>query len=92
MTPAPLPPITDLLCYRIAFSATYYDASAPANGSKWSCVDVKLVEKWLHPVYLPTLKSVPALANMQLFKQNRLSVSEVTKDEWNIICKQLRQK
>jgi len=43
-------------------------------------------------VYLPTLKSVPALANMQLFKQNRLSVSEVTKDEWNIICKQLRQK
>ena len=68
----------------------YYDASAPDDGSKWSCIDVKLVEKWATPVLLPKLKECPAIENMLLFKQSRLSVSAVDESHWNVICTELR--
>ena len=47
-------------------SSKYYDAKAPSDGDKWSCIDVKLVEKWPRPLLLPTLKNDPALSGMQV--------------------------
>ena len=47
-------------------SSKYYDAKATADGDKWSCIDVKLVEKWPRPLLLSTLKNDPALAGMQV--------------------------
>ena len=57
---------------------------------QWSCVEVKLVEKWSKPVLLSTLKACPALAAMTLFRQSRLSVQVVAPEHWTHICDILR--
>ena len=52
---------------------------------KWAAVKVKPTEELPRPVTLKEIKADPALAEMQLVKQSRLSVSEVTKSEWDHI-------
>lgn len=52
---------------------------------KWAAVKVKPVEKLKHPVTLKQVKAEPELAEMELVKQSRLSVSEVRPDEWKKI-------
>jgi len=47
-------------------SSKYYDAKAKADEDKWSCIDVRLIEKWSRPLLLSTLKSDPALTGMQV--------------------------
>ncbi|MCB9983923.1 MAG: EVE domain-containing protein [Rhodospirillales bacterium] len=49
-------------------------------------VDVKPVKPLKNPVTLAQIKADPALQDMALIKQSRLSVSPVTKTEWNHIC------
>jgi predicted RNA-binding protein with PUA-like domain len=39
------------------------------------------------PVTLATIKSTPELANMELVKLSRLSVSKVSDAEWQLICR-----
>lgn len=53
----------------------------------WQCVDVEAVKPLPKPVTLATIKATPELANMELVKLSRLSVSKVSEDEWNLICK-----
>lgn len=48
-------------------------------------VDVKTVRSLVKPVCLDQIKLVPALQNMALLKQSRLSVQPVTCEEWQII-------
>ena len=50
-------------------------------------VDVKAKQAFKNPVKLADLKSHPALENMAMIRQSRLSVSPVTDVEWAIICK-----
>lgn len=52
---------------------------------KWAAVRVKPVRKLDRPVTLKEIKAEPALAEMELVKLMRLSVSEVRKDEWDRI-------
>ncbi|AKM09688.1 EVE domain-containing protein [Croceicoccus naphthovorans] len=52
---------------------------------KWAAVKVKPVKKLDHPVTLKQVKATPELAEMELVKQSRLSVSEVMPDEWKKI-------
>ncbi len=53
----------------------------------WQCVDVQAVKPLPKPVTLATVKATPELAELELVKYSRLSVSRVGEDEWNLICK-----
>ena len=52
---------------------------------KWAAVKVKPVEKLAHPVTLKAIKADPALADMELVRLSRLSVSELTRAEWDYV-------
>jgi len=72
--------------------ATYYDPkdTDPAN-PKWSVVHVEFRRKFKHPITLKELRDFAAtgkeLGNMQILKQSRLSVSKVSKVEWEFLLK-----
>jgi len=53
---------------------------------KWAAVKVKPKRKFAHSVTLVAIKAEPRLADMQLIRQSRLSVSGVTPAEWKVIC------
>ena len=52
---------------------------------KWTSVKVKPVRKLKKPVTLAAIKDEPRLADCELVRQSRLSVCELTKDEWDIM-------
>lgn len=53
---------------------------------KWAAVKVKPRMKLPKPVTLKQIKDEPALADCELVKQSRLSVAEITPEEWALIC------
>ena len=53
---------------------------------KWAAVKVKAKEKFAKPVTLAAIKAEPRLADMQLIRLSRLSVSAVTREEWELVC------
>ena len=53
----------------------------------WQCVDVEAVKPLPKPVTLATVKATPELAELELVKYSRLSVSKVSPAEWDLICK-----
>ena len=52
----------------------------------WECVDVEAVKPLVRPVTLATIKTTPELAEIELLKLSRLSVSKVRPAEWALIC------
>jgi predicted RNA-binding protein with PUA-like domain len=52
---------------------------------KWAAVKVKPVKKLKRAVTLKEIKADPALADMELVRQSRLSVAEVRPSEWDYI-------
>ena len=52
---------------------------------KWACVKVQPVRKLARAVTLKQIKADPALAEMELIRLSRLSVSVVTREEWDHI-------
>ena len=61
--------------------AAAHPDSTDATG-RWECVDVRAVEPLSRPVTLAEIKAEPALAEMALLRQSRLSVGPVTAAEW----------
>ena len=57
---------------------------------KWAAVKVKPVKKLKRPVTLKEIKADPALAEMELVRQSRLSVAEVRPAEWDHILAMAR--
>jgi len=53
---------------------------------KWAAVRVRPVMRLPRPVSLATIKATPALAEMDLLRLSRLSVSAVRPAEWALIC------
>ena len=53
---------------------------------RWKCVDVKAVAAFPTPVTLQMCKENPALADMVLVNNTRLSVQPVTPEEWRVVC------
>jgi len=53
---------------------------------KWAAVKIKPKAKFARFVPLTAIKAEPRLADMQLLRQSRLSVSAVTPTEWAVIC------
>ena len=56
------------------------------DDERWECVDIKAVEPLPQPVTLEAIKSEPALSEMVLVRNSRLSVQPVSDDEWRIVC------
>lgn len=56
------------------------------DDSRWECVDIRAITPVQKPVTLEEIKAHPALAEMVLVKNSRLSVQPVTAEEWTIIC------
>lgn len=68
-------------------SSCYFDADAAArHEDKWFSVKFRLVHRFEHPVFRDAIKADSALADMQMMRQGRLSVSRVTQAEWDRIC------
>ena len=64
--------------------------SAPdstADDPKWDCVVIRAVRPLARPVTLEEVKTDPALAEMALLRNSRLSVQPVTGAEWRHILK-----
>jgi predicted RNA-binding protein with PUA-like domain len=53
---------------------------------RFGMVDVAVVKPVNKPVALADMKRVPALSDMALLRQSRLSVCPVSETEWRIIC------
>ena len=69
---------------RVARTA-FPDPTADEPG--WVAVELKADASLPQPVTLPQLRADPTLAKMTLFRQNRLSVTPVTKAEFDRIVK-----
>ena len=57
------------------------------DDERWECVDVKAVCDMPNPVTLQDAKANPALSNMVLVVNTRLSVQPVTEGEYLEICR-----
>lgn len=67
----------------------YYDPKATPENPRWFHVDVQIVKKTrLMP--LSEIRDIPALAQMRILQRgNRLSITPVDPDEWQIIVQRL---
>lgn len=71
-----------------AFDAAekYYDAKSDPDNPRWLMVDVRLERKFAQIVSLSDLREQPALCEMRVLQRgNRLSVTPVSKYEWEYI-------
>lgn len=58
-----------------------------AGDPKWECVDIKAVKPLPRPVSLDQAKQEPALKDMVLVTNSRLSVQPVSDGEWTAIMR-----
>lgn len=61
----------------------YFDEKSSEKNPRWQLVDVKFIQKFKNPVTRDMLKEDEILQEMQLFKRNRLSITEVTEEEYH---------
>ena len=64
----------------------YPDPSAE-EGSPWVCVDMRAVGPMPKPVGLAAIKAQPALAEVALIRQSRLSVMPIAPEHWAVIAR-----
>lgn len=57
------------------------------DSGRWVAVKVKPVEALRKPVSLKAMKANPALADMAMLRQSRLSVAAITGEEWKEIMR-----
>lgn len=70
-------------------ASPYHDPKSKADAPRWLLLDVQAVRK-TRLVALPELRAVPALAGMRLLQRgNRLSITQVTGEEWALIGEML---
>ena len=66
--------------------AKYYDIKSDKKKPTWLMVDVKYKRKLKNPITLKELKNDKKLSNMRVVqKGNRLSITEVEKEDWEYI-------
>lgn len=63
----------------------YYPDPTDASG-RFGMVDVRAVKAVTTPVTLADIKAEPALADLALVRQSRLSVVQVNEAEWTLLC------
>jgi len=63
----------------------YFDPKATHENPRWMLVDVRAVKK-IRLIALAELRAQSELAGMQILQRgNRLSITPVTREEWNIV-------
>lgn len=65
----------------------HYPDPTAKPGEPWVAVDVKAVAPLPKPVTLSAARAEPALKNMVLVNNTRLSVQPVTAAEWKAVCR-----
>ncbi len=66
----------------------YYDASATRANPRWWSVDIRAVRALKAPVSLKQMREVPGLEGMWILRKgSRLSVTPVTRKEWELILR-----
>ncbi|WP_075185040.1 EVE domain-containing protein [Teredinibacter haidensis] len=65
--------------------SAYYDAKSLPESPRWFCVDIHLEEQFTHAIPMAQIKNEPALKDMVLLKQPRLSIQPVTTAEFKKI-------
>ena len=56
------------------------------KSGRFGMVDLKALHPVEHPVTLAAIRQEPALKNLALVRQSRLSVVPVSADEWKVLC------
>lgn len=56
-----------------------------AESGDWSAVDMVPVKAFTKPVPLPVIKATPALQNLLLVRNPRISTMPVSSEEWEIL-------
>jgi predicted RNA-binding protein with PUA-like domain len=65
----------------------HFDPKSTTENPRWYMVDVKLVKKFPRLITLAEIKHHPKLQKMLITRKgNRLSITPVTSEEWNIIA------
>lgn len=65
----------------------YPDFTAPEGDARWTMVDIVPVKPFRESVDLATIKEVPELSETRLVRQSRLSVSSLTRKEFEMILR-----
>lgn len=68
-------------------ASKYFDKKASEKRPIWFMVDVEFVERFTRTIARAELQKVAALKNMALWKRNRLSITPLSKKEFDIIKK-----
>ncbi len=69
----------------------YHDPTSTPAQPRWQLVDVRALRK-TRLITLPELRAHPALQEMLILRRgNRLSITPVTPDEWDVIVNRLAQ-
>ena len=63
----------------------YPDPTDPSG--RWVCVDVRAVRSMPKPVTLAAVKAEPALEDIALVRQSRLSVMPIAPEHWAALCR-----
>ena len=71
----------------IAEIAKEYHPDPTDKTGKFGMVEVKPLTPFKTPVTMKEIKATPALSDMVLVKNSRLSVQPVTAAEWKTVCK-----
>lgn len=67
----------------------YYDAKSDPDNPRWILVDVRYCSTFAQMVSLEAMKAMPELAEMRALQRgNRLSITPVTKAEFEAICRE----
>ena len=64
----------------------YHPDPTDAKG-RFGMVTVRAIRPFEKPVTLADIKAEPALEDLSLIKQSRLSVMPIPKESWGLICK-----
>lgn len=69
-------------------SSHYYDPKSPKDNPRWLAIPVRHVATWGRVVALAELRQNPRLQNLTILKAgNRLSITEITKEEYMLLKK-----
>ena len=69
----------------VEVARTAYPDPTAENGD-WVCVDMRTVGRLPRPVSLAAIKADPALQDLALVRQSRLSVLPVSAPHWRHLC------
>jgi predicted RNA-binding protein with PUA-like domain len=68
----------------------YHDPKSTTENPRWVSVDIKVQKAFKELIPLASIKAQPALADMVLIRQSRLSIQPVSTEEWAYILEMSR--